>query len=93
MCMAGNLHLNVVAEVYSKEIEEALEPFVYELVGTSCFLPLQYVNLGLTAPLSSLPQGLHFCGTWCGVDEVARITLLEEQGEYRRHEACQKTLR
>jgi hypothetical protein len=35
MCMAGNLHLNVIAEVYSKEIEEALEPFVYELVGTS----------------------------------------------------------
>lgn len=40
MYIAGNLHLNVVAEVYSKEIEEALEPFVYELVGTSCvFLP------------------------------------------------------
>ena len=34
MHMTGNLHLNVIAEVYSKEIEEALEPFVYELVGT-----------------------------------------------------------
>ena len=36
---AGNLHLNVIAEVYSKEIEEALEPFVYELVGTPCTFP------------------------------------------------------
>jgi FAD/FMN-containing dehydrogenase len=31
---AGNLHLNVIVEVYSKEIEEVLEPFVYELVST-----------------------------------------------------------
>ncbi|KIR38029.1 D-lactate dehydrogenase [Cryptococcus deuterogattii 99/473] len=32
----GNLHLNVVAEgnVFSKEIQGAIEPFVYELVGT-----------------------------------------------------------
>ena len=36
---AGNLHLNVIAEVYSKEIEEALEPFVYELVGTPSAFP------------------------------------------------------
>jgi len=39
MFMAGNLHLNVIAEVYSKEIEEALEPFVYELVGTPYAFP------------------------------------------------------
>lgn len=31
----GNLHLNVVAAEYTKEIEDALEPFVYELVGES----------------------------------------------------------
>jgi hypothetical protein len=30
---AGNLHLNVVAAAYTPEIEAALEPFVYELVG------------------------------------------------------------
>lgn len=30
---AGNLHLNVVAEAYSDEVQAALEPFVYELVG------------------------------------------------------------
>ncbi|KZT30354.1 FAD-binding domain-containing protein [Neolentinus lepideus HHB14362 ss-1] len=29
----GNLHLNVVAAQYTPEIEAALEPFVYELVG------------------------------------------------------------
>lgn len=29
----GNLHLNVVANAYTPEIEAALEPFVYELVG------------------------------------------------------------
>ena len=29
----GNLHLNVVAATYTPEIEAALEPFVYELVG------------------------------------------------------------
>jgi len=30
---AGNLHLNIVAASYSPEIQAALEPFVYELVG------------------------------------------------------------
>lgn len=30
---AGNLHLNIVAAAYTPEIEAALEPFVYELVG------------------------------------------------------------
>ncbi|KAI0793403.1 FAD-binding domain-containing protein [Abortiporus biennis] len=29
----GNLHLNIVAAAYTPEIEAALEPFVYELVG------------------------------------------------------------
>ncbi|KDQ63778.1 hypothetical protein JAAARDRAFT_29818 [Jaapia argillacea MUCL 33604] len=29
----GNLHLNVVADAYTPEIEAALEPFVYELVA------------------------------------------------------------
>ncbi|KZT74727.1 FAD-binding domain-containing protein [Daedalea quercina L-15889] len=29
----GNLHLNVVANAYTAEIESALEPFVYELVA------------------------------------------------------------
>ncbi|OCH96511.1 FAD-binding domain-containing protein [Obba rivulosa] len=29
----GNLHLNVVADAYTPEVEAALEPFVYELVA------------------------------------------------------------
>jgi hypothetical protein len=32
---AGNLHLNVVADQYLPEIENALEPYVYEIVGMS----------------------------------------------------------
>ena len=36
--LAGNLHLNVIADAYTQEIEAALEPFIYELVGT-CSLP------------------------------------------------------
>ena len=31
--LTGNLHLNVAAAAYTPEIESALEPFVYELVG------------------------------------------------------------
>jgi (R)-2-hydroxyglutarate---pyruvate transhydrogenase len=31
--LAGNLHLNIVAAAYTPEIEAALEPFIYELVG------------------------------------------------------------
>jgi len=33
--LAGNLHLNIVAAAYTPEIESALEPFIYELVGES----------------------------------------------------------
>jgi FAD/FMN-containing dehydrogenase len=29
----GNLHLNIVSDVYSPEVQDALEPFIYELVG------------------------------------------------------------
>jgi hypothetical protein len=29
----GNLHLNVIASEYNQRVTEALEPFVYELVG------------------------------------------------------------
>jgi len=33
--LAGNLHLNIAAAAYTPEIESALEPFIYELVGES----------------------------------------------------------
>ena len=29
------MHLNVIADVYTPEIQDALEPFIYELVGMS----------------------------------------------------------
>lgn len=29
----GNLHLNIVADKYTDEIEQAIEPYVYEIVG------------------------------------------------------------
>lgn len=38
--LIGNVHLNVIAEMYSDEIQNALEPFVYELVGTYSLLIL-----------------------------------------------------
>lgn len=33
--MLGNLHLNIIAEAYTPEIEAALEPYIYEVVGAS----------------------------------------------------------
>jgi hypothetical protein len=31
--LVGNLHINIAAAAYTPEIESALEPFIYELVG------------------------------------------------------------
>lgn len=33
-CGDGNLHLNVVASKYGKEIQDALEPYIYEVVAS-----------------------------------------------------------
>lgn len=33
-CGDGNLHINVVASTYSKEIQDALEPYIYEVVAS-----------------------------------------------------------
>lgn len=30
----GNIHLNVIADSYAPEIQEALEPFVYKFVAS-----------------------------------------------------------
>lgn len=35
--IAGNLHLNIVADKYTDEIEQAIEPYVYEIV-CECFV-------------------------------------------------------
>lgn len=42
----GNLHINIVANKYTEEIEKVIEPYVYEIVGEyPLFLPL---SAGLT---------------------------------------------
>jgi len=33
MIWIGNLHLNVIADAYLPEIQDALEPYIYEVVG------------------------------------------------------------
>lgn len=41
----GNLHINVVADKYDDEIEQVLEPFIYEIVCKSTLeLRLWWVN-------------------------------------------------
>jgi hypothetical protein len=40
--LTGNLHLNIAAAAYTPEIESALEPFVYELVGESLELAMVF---------------------------------------------------
>lgn len=36
--MIGNLHINVVADAYSQEIEDTLEPFIFEVVRKYNFI-------------------------------------------------------
>jgi len=36
ICCSGNIHLNIAAAAYTPEIADALEPFVFELVGGCC---------------------------------------------------------
>jgi hypothetical protein len=35
----GNLHLNIVADAYLPEIQDALEPYIYEVVGELSAIP------------------------------------------------------
>jgi hypothetical protein len=44
----GNLHLNVVADSYMPEIQAALEPYIYQVVG-------EWWNYFLVSFLLSLP--------------------------------------
>jgi FAD/FMN-containing dehydrogenase len=54
----GNLHLNVVAKAYTPEIQAALEPFVYELVGTDGPFSIMFHRIN-TFP--SIPSWVNFC--------------------------------
>lgn len=49
--ISGNLHLNVVADSYTPEIQDALEPYIYEVVGRhfeSCVMYISF-NVIITA--------------------------------------------
>ena len=48
------MHLNVVADAYTLEIQNALEPFIYELVGMYTFL---YNTLGFLQYLVASHKG------------------------------------
>lgn len=72
--LAGNLHLNIAAAAYTPEIESALEPFVYELVGESLEPTMVFYA---HKPFASLLQGVDFCGAWYWSHEDPRNPILE----------------
>lgn len=47
------MHLNVVADAYLPEIEAALEPYVYEVVGTNFNIPSSHWDFTDTSGLAS----------------------------------------
>jgi hypothetical protein len=74
----GNLHLNVIANAYTPEIEAALEPFIYELVGKHICQLHSHVD---TDGRFSQLQGLHLCRARRGAAQGTRPALLEERDE------------
>jgi hypothetical protein len=75
---SGNLHLNVIADAYTPEIEAALEPFVYELVGELHQRSLMAKKTN-GHPRPSQIQGFGFSRArhWCSQD--TRFALYEER--------------
>ena len=74
--LAGNLHLNIAAAAYTQEIESALEPFVYELVGESLEFAL-VICVRKLIWFASLLQGIDFCRAWHWSHEDPRNALFE----------------
>jgi hypothetical protein len=74
--LAGNLHLNIAAAAYTQEIESALEPFVYELVGES-LEPAIVIYVHKLMWGASLLQGIDFCRAWHWSHEDPRNALFE----------------
>ena len=35
LTISGNLHLNIIANKYTDEVERIIEPYIYEIVGES----------------------------------------------------------
>ncbi|KII93262.1 hypothetical protein PLICRDRAFT_102368 [Plicaturopsis crispa FD-325 SS-3] len=67
-CGDSNLHLNVVADVYSKEIEDALEPFVFELVAS--YKGSVSAEHGIGAAKT---HALHFSKSQANIDLMRKI--------------------
>lgn len=79
----GNLHLNVVADQYLPEIESALEPYVYEIVGMSTsFLHKRMVDL----VTSSISTRIYLGRTWDWRHEKACTSILEKRTQHRADE-------
>jgi hypothetical protein len=74
--LVGNLHLNVAAAAYTQEIESALEPFVYEVVGES-LEPTIVTYVRKLIWFASLLQGFDFCRAWHWSHEGPRNALFE----------------
>ena len=90
----GNIHINVVAEAYDPKIEAVLEPYIYELVGTSPLLlrskllTSKYCSASHRGSISAehgigsmKPQHLHFSKDAVSIALMQRIkSLLDERG-------------
>lgn len=89
---SGNLHLNIVADQYSQEIQDALEPFVYELVCESCnntYTILAYTSLASLHGSISAEHGigshkthaLHYSKNAVSIEWMKKIKkLFDERG-------------
>ncbi|KAG9007220.1 hypothetical protein FRB93_008043 [Tulasnella sp. JGI-2019a] len=72
----GNLHINVVADSYSKELEELLEPFVFEIVASHRGSISAEHGIG-----SMKPKHLHFSKDDVSIDLMRKVKVLfDERG-------------
>jgi FAD/FMN-containing dehydrogenase len=71
----GNLHLNVIADAYTPEIQAALEPFVYELVGMLSSTALWYT---MAQVIPSVLQRICIRRTWHRCHEDPCSSLFKE---------------
>lgn len=88
---SGNIHLNVIADDYSDDVEDALEPFVYELVCELLSPPFPARTPLIISTLSSILQRIHFRRTRHRTDESACLALLQERRQsiiYEAHQGC-----
>lgn len=73
----GNLHLNIVADAFLPEIQDALEPYIYEVVrklAPSC------VDMELPDSINRISTRLCLCRAWYRCDEDPRSSVLQESG-------------